>query len=95
MEFDSKTPAPGDTPALEQDPNVQLAPLAEQLVGEGKPFKDVEALAKGKTDADSFIEQLKALGFTKTASGSKECITAITDNPVLAATGVARVSQVQ
>jgi hypothetical protein len=58
MEFDN-TPAPGDTPAPAQDPNVQVAPLAEQLVGDGKPFKDVEALAKGKTDADSFIEQLK------------------------------------
>ena len=58
MEFDN-TPAPGDTPAPEQDPNVQLAPLAEHLVGEGKPFKDIEALAKGKTDADAFIEQLK------------------------------------
>jgi len=58
MEFDNQ-PAPGDTPAPDQDPNVQVAPLAEQLVGEGKPFKDIEALAKGKTDADSFIEQLK------------------------------------
>ncbi len=57
MEFDN-TPAPGDTPVVD-DPSIQLAPLAERLVGDGKQFKDIEALAKGKTDADAFIEQLK------------------------------------
>lgn len=34
-------------------------PLAE-LVGEGKKFKDVAALAASKVEADKFIEQLKA-----------------------------------
>ena len=29
------------------------------LVGEGRKFNDVEALAKGKLEADSFIEQMK------------------------------------
>lgn len=57
MEFD-KTPAPGDTPVV-GDPNIQPLPLAEQLVGDGKQFKDFESLAKGKYDADAFIEQLK------------------------------------
>lgn len=32
----------------------------EDLVGEGKKFKDVEALAKGKLEADAYIERLKA-----------------------------------
>lgn len=31
----------------------------EQLVGEGKKFKDPEALARGKAEADEFIENLK------------------------------------
>lgn len=31
----------------------------ETLVGEGKKFADAEALAKGKTEADGFIETLK------------------------------------
>ena len=51
MEFenkDSKTPV---------DPTPVSA--ADQLVGEGKPFKDIEALASGKQEADRFIEQLK------------------------------------
>ena len=33
--------------------------VVETLVGEGKKFKDIEALAKGKVLSDSFIEQLK------------------------------------
>ena len=33
--------------------------LVEQLVGEGKKFATVEDLAKGKLEADSFIEQLQ------------------------------------
>jgi hypothetical protein len=32
----------------------------EDLVGEGKKFKDVAALAKGKAESDAFIEQLKS-----------------------------------
>lgn len=52
MEFE-KPAAPTAAPAPD-------APLSEQLVGEGKPFKTVEDLAKGKYEADKFIEQLKA-----------------------------------
>lgn len=40
------------------DANSEAA-LLTQLVGEGKKFKDAEALAKGKVESDSFIEQLK------------------------------------
>jgi hypothetical protein len=36
------------------------APSTSDLVGEGKKFKDVDALVKGKVEADNFIEQLKA-----------------------------------
>lgn len=32
----------------------------EALVGEGRKFSDAEALAKGKLEADNYIEQLKA-----------------------------------
>lgn len=32
----------------------------DQLVGEGKKFKDQEALAKAKAEADAFIERLKS-----------------------------------
>lgn len=35
------------------------ASALETLVGEGKKFADAEALAKGKTEADGFIETLK------------------------------------
>lgn len=31
----------------------------EELVGEGKKFKDAQALAKGKAESDAFIESLK------------------------------------
>lgn len=40
-----------------QDPN---SSVADKLVGEDKPFKDLEALAKSKIEADSFIEKLKS-----------------------------------
>jgi len=36
-----------------------VAPV-EALVGEGKKFKTIEDLAKGKLEADAYIEQLKA-----------------------------------
>ena len=36
------------------------ANVLETLVGEGKKFSDVEALARGKAEADLYIEQLKA-----------------------------------
>lgn len=35
-------------------------PVANDLIGEGKKFKDVDALARGKVEADAFIERLKA-----------------------------------
>ena len=86
MEFDN-TPAPGDTPEPVQDPTPQLQ-LSEQLVGEGKPFKDIEALAKGKTDADSFIEQLKnenAQMREAVATSEQESLKAATMSQVLEA----------
>ncbi len=52
MEFENKKPPTGD-PTPPANPS-------EALVGEGKPFKDIDALAKGKIEADTFIEQLKA-----------------------------------
>lgn len=42
---------------LNQQDNQQVK--ADDLVGEGKKFKDVDALAAGKGYADQFIEQLK------------------------------------
>ena len=54
MEFE-KSAAP--TPAAPQSADI---PLSEQLVGDDKPFKTIEDLAKGKFEADNFIEQLKA-----------------------------------
>jgi hypothetical protein len=36
-----------------------IKPYASELVGEGKKFRTVEDLEKGKTESDSFIEQLK------------------------------------
>lgn len=33
--------------------------VVEDLVGEGKKFKDVDALVKGKVEADAYIENLK------------------------------------
>lgn len=46
------------------DPKVTDAPtnnenLFDTLVGEGKKFKDAQALAKAKAESDAFIEQLK------------------------------------
>lgn len=87
MEFDSTTPAPGDTPvpAVPATPDIQLS---EQLVGEGKPFKDIEALAKGKLDADSFIEQLKnenAKMRTAVGTAEQESLKAATLSQVLEA----------
>jgi hypothetical protein len=41
-----------------QDP-VESGSLVEQLVGEGKKFATIEDLAKGKLEADKFIEQLE------------------------------------
>ncbi len=42
----------------ETNTDEQVNPL-DELVGEGKKFKTVEDLAKGKREADAFIEQLK------------------------------------
>jgi len=44
------------TPTDQVDENVNYL---EQLVGEGKKFKSPEDLAKGKLEADRFVEQLK------------------------------------
>ena len=51
MEFDPKS---GDDNVSEKQS------IADQLIGEGKTFKDVDSLAQGKLEADKFIEQLKA-----------------------------------
>lgn len=40
--------------------NPHAAIRAEDLVGEGKKFKSVDDLAKGKAEADAYIERLKA-----------------------------------
>src|SRR4051812_39958036 len=42
------------------EPPATPAVRAEDLVGEGKKFKDIDALAAGKLESDRFIEQLKA-----------------------------------
>jgi hypothetical protein len=41
-------------PQVDQDKN-----YLEELVGEGKKFKDVQALARGKAEADTYVEILK------------------------------------
>ena len=60
----------------EQEGNQQDNPL-EALVGEGKKFKTVEELARGKIEADAFIEKLKeenhmALEELEKVQGSKD-----------------------
>lgn len=45
-----------DTNRGEFDPNKNYL---EELVGDGKKFKDVDALARGKAESDAFIENLK------------------------------------
>lgn len=50
---DQGTPAPKNDPSAEQ-------PSVQALVGEGKKFKDFEALAKSKLESDAYIEQLKS-----------------------------------
>ena len=40
--------------------NQQVDPVLSELVGEGRKFKTVADLAKGKLEADAFIENLKA-----------------------------------
>lgn len=56
--FENNTPATPDTDDNALNNGQQSDPLSE-LVGEGKKFKTVEDLAKGKTEADAYIEQLK------------------------------------
>ena len=55
MDFEPKA---GDQTGAPQEPTNPTDPI-EALVGEGKPFKDLAALAKGKLEADEFVEQLK------------------------------------
>lgn len=50
-------------PVDQKDENVtstQTTSKVDELVGEGKKFKDVEALAAGKAEADAYIEKLTA-----------------------------------
>jgi hypothetical protein len=51
--FGTPTATPASVSGGVQDDPVQL------LVGEGKKFKTVQDLAKGKIEADNFVEQLK------------------------------------
>lgn len=46
--------------------------VIEQLVGEGKKFKDAEALARGKMEADTYIETLKKELAAKEAELAKQ-----------------------
>lgn len=56
----NNTPDQGTTNApLTTEANVAPNPLVSQLVGNGKKFKDVEALAKGKLEADAFIAKVQ------------------------------------
>lgn len=50
-----KSETPSDTPAQDN----QTGSALEQLVGDGKKFQDPESLAKGKLEADRYIEELK------------------------------------
>ena len=60
---DTPEPKPTDDLFSDESSGTTSPPLAtdplKELVGEDKPFKTVEALAKGKAEADSFIERLK------------------------------------
>lgn len=81
MEFEATKPSPTPT----QD---SQASLSEQLVGEGKPFKTIEDLAKGKFEADTFIEQLKAENaqmLAKLSEAEQEQMKGATVNQVLEA----------
>lgn len=56
--FSNDNPVVEDnTPDVEKEADNQPDFLS-QLVGEGKKFRDVQALAKGKIEGDSFIEDL-------------------------------------
>lgn len=50
----------GDQNAPASSESQSASDLLAQLVGEGKKFKTVEDLARGKLEADSFIENLKS-----------------------------------
>lgn len=50
----------GDDDNQIEDTNTQVDNPLEVLVGEGKKFKTVEELAKGKLESDRFIAQLQA-----------------------------------
>lgn len=52
--FDEPQSASPETPTDDGDKD-----YASELVGEGKRFKDLNSLAKGKLEADAFIERLK------------------------------------
>jgi len=54
-------PKPVDTQTVVNDDGTVTTPTAiEQLVGEGKKFKDVESLALGKVESDKFVAKLQA-----------------------------------
>ena len=52
-------PKPVDTQTVVTDPAVTIPTAVEQLVGVGKKFKDLEALALGKVESDKFVTDLQ------------------------------------
>jgi hypothetical protein len=56
--FDETTPLASATPTPVTPADGTENPTFNSLVGEGKKFKDIEALAKSKLEADTFINRL-------------------------------------
>ena len=57
--FDETKPV-SDQTVVNEDGTVTTPTATEQLVGEGKKFKDIEALALGKVASDKFVTDLQA-----------------------------------
>lgn len=51
--------SPTGDPLSPTNPTIPTPSLVDQLVGEGKKFKTVEALAAAKSESDRFIDELK------------------------------------
>lgn len=58
-------------PSSNSDNTPNLGEIASQLVGEGKKFKTIDDLAKGKLEADLYVEQLKKKLETSEAERTK------------------------
>lgn len=57
--FNETATKPEDNKVEEQQQETPVNTVFDQLVGEGKKFKDNEALAQAKQESDTFIERLK------------------------------------